>query len=154
MKALTNRVRWACIIHAATNHHHHQPAPLDPQLLLVLLLLCPLRSLLLCSALLCSTLLYSTQRGNAVTKLSRASLFLSLSLSLCVCVYCAFPPPQLEKLEESQTALAEAIQRMPGEVASLISTQLSGELSGALVRAMLRNNQTDGRFGRYDFRFV
>jgi hypothetical protein len=86
-----------------------------------------------------------------VTKLSRASLFLSLSLSVCVCVYCAFPPPQLEKLEESQTALAEAIQRMPGEVASLISTQLSGELSGALVRAMLRNNQTDGRFGRYDF---
>jgi hypothetical protein len=38
------------------------------------------------AALLCSALLYSTQRGNAVTKLSRASLFLSLSVCVCVCV--------------------------------------------------------------------
>ena len=59
MKALTNRVRWACsIIHAATNHHHHQPAsPLGPS--------APARapapvSSSILAALLCSALLYST----------------------------------------------------------------------------------------------
>jgi hypothetical protein len=60
MKALTNRVRWAFIgsfMRPPTITTISQPAPLDPQLLLVLLLLCPLRSLLLCSALLYSTLL-------------------------------------------------------------------------------------------------